>query len=238
MDSDVGRTSDERSYYALNRRVYGIFAPFYDKLVLPIRHLRDEVAAALPLDRRTRVLDVATGTGAQARAFADRAGEVFGIDLSEAMLRIARRKHARPNVVFRQGDATQLPFRDRYFDAACISFALHEMPPSIRERALREMARVTRPGGAIAIVDYGLPKNETARWFVYHVVKLYEGGTYAEFVRSDLPALLKDAGIDLLDKRSALGGLASIYTGRRHEIRETAATPPQTTSRTNATSRA
>lgn len=165
----------------------------------------------------SRILDVATGTGAQAFAFADKAGEVVGIDLSEAMLRIARRKNRFPNVTFQQADAAELPFDDGAFDASGVSFALHEMPISIRERVIREMARVTKPGGSVTVVDYGLPQNRVASSLVFHIVKLYERDHYANFVRSDLGALLQSAGIEPSEHRSALRGLAKIVTGRRSE---------------------
>jgi ubiquinone/menaquinone biosynthesis C-methylase UbiE len=221
MKKQRGSNEEERAYYALSQKVYAVFAPFYDATTLPLRRLRDEVARTLPIDPRSRVLDVATGTGSQARAFAARAGEVVGIDLSAAMLRIARRKHRLPNLRFRRADAATLPFKSTSFDAACVSFALHEMPRSVRERVVREMVRVTKPGGAIVIVDYALPRNAVARWLVYHIVKLYERDAYADFVRSDVQALLRDAGVEVQSRRPVLAGLASIYSGRRQEMTST-----------------
>jgi ubiquinone/menaquinone biosynthesis C-methylase UbiE len=106
-----------------------------------------------------------------------------------------------------------LPFADAAFDAATISFAAHEMPESVRERALREMARVTRHGGRVAVVDYGFPRNAVARWIVFHVVKLYERDHYAEFVYSDLPALLRRCRIQPTIDRPMLGGIARVVIG-------------------------
>jgi demethylmenaquinone methyltransferase/2-methoxy-6-polyprenyl-1,4-benzoquinol methylase len=167
------------------------------------------------LPRGARLLDVATGTGQQAFAFAEKASEVVGIDLSEEMLRIAGRKNRFPNVSFKLADAAELPFENQSFDAACVSFALHEMPSSVRERVVREMARVTRPGGSITIVDYGLPKSPIASTLAFHIVKLYESEHYADFVKSDWRALLKSAGVEVSDARPALRGMARVMTGRR-----------------------
>ena len=219
MQEQRGATEEERAYYALSRRVYALFAPFYDIVTLPLRRLRKQVASTLPAGHALRVLDVATGTGAQARAFGEKAAEVIGIDLSDAMLRIARRKNHLPNVTFRHADAAELPFGDRRFDVACISFALHEMPRSVRARVVGEMVRVTKPGGAIVVVDYALPRNALARWLIYHVVKLYERDHYADFVRSDVRALLRDAGVEVQAQQAALGGLANIFSGSRLEAR-------------------
>ncbi len=211
------KTDEERAYYSLNRRVYAILAHFYDAVAFPLRRLRREVVSMVHLSPGSRLLDVATGTGAQAFAFAGKAREVVGVDLSLAMLHIARRKNRFPNVTFLEADAAALPFEDDSFDAACVSFALHEMPSSIRERVVREMARVTRPGGTIIVVDYALPPSRVASALAYHIVKLYERDHYASFVKSDLAALLDGAGIDVSDQRPMLLGLAKVAMGRKSE---------------------
>jgi ubiquinone/menaquinone biosynthesis C-methylase UbiE len=96
------------------------------------------------------VLDVACGTGIVARTVADRlagTGRVVGVDLNDGMLDVARR--LRPDLEWRHGDVTDLPFPDRSFDAALCQMALMFFPD--RVRALQEMARVTRPGGVVAL---------------------------------------------------------------------------------------
>jgi hypothetical protein len=75
------------------------------------------------------------------------------------------------------------------------------------------MARVTRPGGKVAVVDYGLPCNAVARWIVFHVVKLYERDHYAEFVHSDLLGLLRRCRIEPKIDRRVLGGIARVVVG-------------------------
>lgn len=208
------QTHEEREYYALNKRVYTTFAPFYDFVTFPIWKLRREVAMMVTIDARSRVLDMATGTGAQARAFAEKGGQVVGVDLSEPMLRIARRKNRFPNLMFRQADATNLPFGDASFDISCISFALHEMPSSIRERTLAEIARATKPGGTILVVDYGPPRTGFGR-VLHWLVKLYERDHYVDFIRSDLRVLLEQMGIAVRDERTRLLGAVRIMTGTR-----------------------
>jgi len=210
-----GRTDEEREYYSFSRRAYAVFAHIYDAVVFPIRKLRREVASMVDLPPGARLLDVATGTGQQAFAFAEKASKVVGIDLSEEMLRIARRKNRFPNVSFQQADAAELPFEDDSFDASCVSFALHEMPTSVRERVAREMARVIKPGGSITVVDYGLPRSQLASALTFHFVKVYERDCYAGFVKSDWRALLEDAGVKVLDDRPALRGVARVMTGRK-----------------------
>ncbi len=205
-------TDAERDYYALNLRVFTALAPFYDAVTWPLARLRREVVSAAGAAPDSRVLDVATGTGAQAFAFAEVAAEVVGIDLSDAMLRVARKHNRSPNVAFLQADATELPFEDARFDITCISFALHEMPARVRERTAREMARVTRPGGTVVVVDYALPHGLLLRPLAYHLVKLYERGSYADFVRSDLPLLLRGADVEVREDRAVLLGMARLVT--------------------------
>lgn len=213
MPEQRRQSDEERDYYALNSRVYPKLALIYDLVCFPLRRLRREVASTASVEPSSRVLDVATGTGEQALAFAEKAGEVIGIDISEPMLRKARRKNHFPNVSFRHADATELPFEAASFDIACIAFALHEMPSSTRERAVREMIRVLRPGGTFLAVDYALPRNAIAAQIVYQFVRLYERDQYEEFIRSDLPALLRAAGVRVAEDRPALLGAARIMRG-------------------------
>lgn len=217
------RTEEERHYYALNAKVWPVFAPFYDVLTRPLRRLRRAVVNQAGVAPGSRVLDVATGTGAQALAFADAGADVIGIDLCEAMLRIARKKAGAEHVEFRQADASELPFEDGRFDVTCVSFGLHEMPETVRRRVLLEMARVTKPSGKIIVVDYALPRNPLASTIVYHLVKLYERDNYAEFVRADLHAMLRQAGLAEATERSVPSRAALRWSPARIVIASRAA---------------
>lgn len=208
------QTEEERAYYKLNRFVWNSWFPsVYEPVTAPFRLIRPEVARVAGVTFGSNVLDVATGTGAQARAFAAAGADVVGVDIAEGMLSVARKKSRSARVRFEQADATALSFPDGTFDVASISFALHEMPRTIRVRVLNEMRRVTRRSGRIVIVDYGLPKNALAATVVYRFVKLYERDHYAEFVRSDWHALLRDAGLEAKDERWLLGGNVRVVVG-------------------------
>jgi SAM-dependent methyltransferase len=97
-----------------------------------------------------RVLDVACGTGVAARAAADAGATVIGLDLNEAMLAVARR--LRPDIEWRQGDVAELPFEDDSFDAVLCQSALMFFPDPAA--ALREMARVSKRDGTVAVQVY------------------------------------------------------------------------------------
>ena len=182
---------------------------------MPFLNLRSEIAKTVDLGPEARLLDVATGTGEQAFAFAKMVREVVGVDLSEEVLRIARRKNRFANVVFQRADAAELPFEDGSFDASCVSFALHEMAGDVRERVVREMVRVTRPGGSITIIDYGLPRGRVASALAFSFIKFVERDHYPNFVKSDWHALLEGAGVQVAHERRALRGTTRVLTGHR-----------------------
>lgn len=206
-------TDEEKDYYSLTRKAWAILAPFYDPIVTPLSGVRDAVVNFTDAEKGSKILDVATGTGQQAFAFAKKGYEVVGIDLSEAMLNVAKEKNKYTNAKFQVADATNLPFEDNSFDVSSVSFALHEMPLSIRENVLKEMIRVTRQKGIIVVVDYDLPKSKLGGSLVYHFTALYEPKYYKNFIKSNLEAQLSKNGIEEIEKRTVLYGAGRILKG-------------------------
>lgn len=204
---------EEKEYYALVEKVFGMLAPFYDTLALPISPVRERMANLIRARSGSQILDVATGTGKQAFAFGKKGYEVVGIDLSDAMLQVAKKQNRYRHVGFARGDATRLPFAANSFEVSCVSFALHDMPLSIREKTLKEMARVTKPEGNILVVDYALTASKIGNYLIYHFIRLYEGEYYARFIRSDLRALLRAAGIEVHHELQVLLGAGKILMG-------------------------
>jgi len=206
--------AEEKEYYDLIRKGFHILAPFYDAGTAFMSRLRGTVVDFTNARTGSRILDVATGTGKQAFAFAKKGYDIIGIDLSKDMLKVAQKKNRYENVRFEHADAADLPFEDRSFDVSCVSFALHDMIPTIREKALKEMVRVTRPRGTIVIVDYAVPKNRVWRFLIYHFVKLYER-YYPEFMKSDLETLLRKSGIEIKEELPVLLGAGRVLKGKR-----------------------
>ncbi len=211
-------TDEERDYYLLTRKAWAMFAPFYDPIVAPLSGIRERVVNLANAPKGSKILDVATGTGQQAFAFAKEGYEVIGIDLSEAMLDVAKRRNKYGNAKFEVADATNIPFGDNSFDVSSISFALHEMPLSIREKVLKEMVRVTKPKGIIVIVDYDLPKSRLGRFLIYHLIAIYEPEYYKTFIKSDLESLLNKNGIEEIEKRTVLHGAGRILKGMNNKL--------------------
>jgi demethylmenaquinone methyltransferase/2-methoxy-6-polyprenyl-1,4-benzoquinol methylase len=203
----------EKEYYLLVRKAFAKLAPFYDIIDAPFSNARERTVNITNARKGSRILDVSTGTGKQAFAFAEKGYDVIGIDLSEAMLNVAKKKNKYRNVKFEIADATNLPLEDDSFDVSVISFALHEMPLSIIEKVLKEMVRVTKPKGIVAIVDYDLPKNKISKFLIYHFIALYEAKYYRSFIKSDLEALLNKNRIKIIEKDTVLRGSGRILKG-------------------------
>jgi demethylmenaquinone methyltransferase / 2-methoxy-6-polyprenyl-1,4-benzoquinol methylase len=106
-------------------------------------------------------LDVATGTGDLAIALARRGAEVTGSDFAPAMLELARRKA--PGLRFEEGDALNLSYPDDSFDAATVGFGARNFADL--DRGLREMARVTKPGGKVVVLEITTPQEPPLSWF-------------------------------------------------------------------------
>lgn len=117
------------------------------------RRWRRAVLAAVDPKPGERVLDLAAGTGTSSQPFADRGATVVPCDFSLGMLRVG--KEARPHLPFTAGDGTRLPFADDTFDAVTISFGLRNIVDPLA--GLREMRRVTRPGGRLVVCEFSHP---------------------------------------------------------------------------------
>jgi demethylmenaquinone methyltransferase / 2-methoxy-6-polyprenyl-1,4-benzoquinol methylase len=109
----------------------------------------------------SRALDVATGTGDLAIELSARGAQVIGLDFSERMLELAREKA--PAIEFVQGNALQLAYPTASFDAVTVGFGARNF--SDLERGLSELARVTRPGGRVVILEITSPQRPPLSWF-------------------------------------------------------------------------
>jgi ubiquinone/menaquinone biosynthesis C-methylase UbiE len=203
----------EEDYYSYIRKFFKRWAPVYDITDVFISGVRHKVVDFTNARNGSKILDVCAGTGKQTFAFAKRGYEVVGIDLSEAMLRVASQKNKYENARFAAADATKVPFEDNHFDVSCVSFALHDMPLTIREKVLREMVRVTKPNGILVTVDYGLPGNKLGRYMIYQVVRSYETRYYREFIKSELEDLLRGLQIEIDGQAKIMLGTVRILRG-------------------------
>ena len=137
------------------------------------RRWRQGVVRAVQAGPGMRVLDLAAGTGTSASPLAEAGAQVVPCDFSLGMLRVGRRRD--PRLPFVAGDALRLPFADGTFDVVTVSFGLRNVHDP--DQGLREMARVTRPGGRLVVCEFSHPT-----WAPWRTL-------YVEYLMKALPAL-------------------------------------------------
>lgn len=176
----------------------------YEEAVVPalIREWAPRVVEAAGIRPGHRVLDVACGTGVLSRVVAQAVGpggSVTGLDLDPGMLTIAA--CAAPGISWHRGVAESLPFRDAAFDAVVSQFGL--MFFQDRSRALREMWRVLRPGGRMAVAVWASLDETPAYAAEVELVDRLAGSAAANVLRS--PFVLGDRA--LLEATFAAAGM-------------------------------
>jgi demethylmenaquinone methyltransferase/2-methoxy-6-polyprenyl-1,4-benzoquinol methylase len=191
------------------------------------RGWRMAVARALDLRPGQRVLDLAAGTATSSAALAKSGATVIGCDFSLGMLRQGRGK----GVDLVAGDALRLPFADGSFDAVTISFGLRNVASATE--ALRELRRVTRPGGRLVICEFSHPTWQPFRTvYVEYLMKALpavatkvssDPAAYvylAESIRAwpdqaALAAVIEDAGWTDVAWRDLTGGIVALHRATR-----------------------
>ena len=175
-----------------------------------------------------RVLDLAAGTGTSSEPF-DRAGAVVvPTDLSLGMLEVGKRR--RPSLAFVAADALRLPYADGVFDAVTISFGLRNVEDT--SAALRELRRVTRPGGTLVVCEFSTPtwRPFRALYTDYLVAALpriasavsSNPAAYAYLAESiqawpdqpALAALVAESGWRHVEWRNLSGGIVALHRAR------------------------
>jgi ubiquinone/menaquinone biosynthesis C-methylase UbiE len=145
-----------------------------------------------------RVLEVATGPGYVALGFAVACREVVGIDLTAAPLAIAerlRKERGLGNVRFERGDAEHLGFDDGAFDVVVCRLAFHHFGDP--DRVLREMARVCRTGGTVAVEDLIVSEHAKRSAYQNHFEHLRDPSHTRAFALSELLARFTAAGLEV-----------------------------------------
>lgn len=157
----------------------------------------DAMLAAIHCDGSERVLDVGTGTGHTALAFAPHVAEVVGVDFTAAMLEQAVRLAAERgvgNVRFDEGDAMQLPYEDDSFDVVTCRVCAHHFADPVA--AVRETARVLKPGGRFLLVDSVAPEDPAEDTF-FNAIELLRDRCHVRNYRvSEWLHMLRAAGFE------------------------------------------
>ena len=224
------------------REMFDNIAPKYDLLNHTLsmsidRVWRRRVVGEVRRAKPGRILDVATGTSDLAIAMARRIRDVqvLGVDLSEQMLAVARRKiEARGldgRIVLDRGDAERLAVADASVDVATVAFGVRNFGDL--GAGLRELARTIKPGGKVVILEFSRPRNRVFRalyeFYSYKILPRIGGlvsrdkrayeylpASVGEFpAPEEFMAMMARAGFRNCRARSQSFGIAQIYIGER-----------------------
>ncbi len=191
------------------------------------RKVRAALGTILP-NEDARVLDVACGTGDLAiELHRDSNATIFGTDFCRPMLEVAAKKT--DSVPFVEGDAMELGFADNTFDAVTIAFGLRNL--SNVPNGLKELSRVLKPNGTLAILEFstpGVPGFSSAFRFYFSTVLPRIGGAVSgsrsayEYLpesvskfpdQKELASMIRECGFEKVEYQNLTGGIAALHLG-------------------------
>lgn len=244
QEPHAARREEKEAYI---RHLFDSIAEYYDLMNLimsagMLRYWQRVFRARTGLRPGDHALDVACGTGELALIMAEQVGpegHVWGIDLSPGMIDVGRRKVERSGladrVTLQTGNALELPFEDDRFHCVATGFALRNVADI--KAVVREMVRVTRPGGRVACLELSHPPNPLIRipyqWYFFKVVpwlgrwnerrfrlqgRLSPYRWLPESLRrfpnqEGLAAVFREAGLSEVTYQNLTGGIVCIHVG-------------------------
>lgn len=191
-----------------------------------VRLWRHAVVQAIAPVAGEKILDLAAGTGTSSVPLARAGATPFPTDLSLGMLRHGNKVH--PQLLFVAGDGLALPYQDDSFDAVTISYGLRNVHDT--SAALREMLRVTKPGGRVVIAEFSRPTWRPFRsvynWYLENVMPKFQPASsnavaydyLAESIlawhdQPTLSAMMLDAGWEGVEWKDLTGGIVAMHRG-------------------------
>lgn len=212
----------DANHREITRREFAKQAPSFEApgSIFRDRGLLDWIGDHVPVGAEDLVLDLAGGSGQLGRYLAERAAFAVVVDLTREMLETGAAAAAGAetrNVLFAEGDATDLPFPGSQFDVVVSRFAFHHFDdPAL---AAREMARVCRPGGNVAVIDIVAedPADAARR---DELERLRDPSHARTLAANELATLLTEAGISaeiVAERRRTLDAEAWVDQGQPHE---------------------
>jgi demethylmenaquinone methyltransferase / 2-methoxy-6-polyprenyl-1,4-benzoquinol methylase len=196
---------------------------------------RRKAIAQLVSSNPQHILDVATGTADMAieAAKVSKPEKIIGLDISEGMLEVGRKKIADKNlqnlIELQLGDSENMPFKDNSFDAVCVAFGVRNFENL--EKGLAEIFRVLKPGGKLVILEFSQPESfpikQLYRFYSFNILPFfgsliskdkraykYLPESVAEFPSGEgFKAIMQQIGYKELTWQKLTFGICSIYTG-------------------------
>jgi ubiquinone/menaquinone biosynthesis C-methylase UbiE len=204
---------------------YGWLTFLYDPLIrwtLRESTFKRQLVKQAGIEKHHRVLDLGCGTGTLTLLIKSHhpKAQLFGLDADPKVLEFARAKAVRGclDVRFYHGMAFELPYTDAFFDRVISSLLLHHLTRENKERTLREVFRVVRPGGELHVADWGKAQNKLMRP-VFLLVQMLDGFvTTADNVRGLMPETIRAAGFESVQESArymTIVGTLSLYEARK-----------------------
>ncbi|MDD5098359.1 MAG: class I SAM-dependent methyltransferase [Candidatus Pacebacteria bacterium] len=181
----------------------------YSNIIDPLlRSVRIKTLETSLIEKDSVVLDVCCGTGDQSFYYAQRSNHVFGIDIDPNMINLAGKSRKKDNnPIFIIADASNLPFKDNYFDLVSICLALHEKNEELRIKVLSEIKRVAKKDGTIIIVDYNVPLPNNPLSLFIKIIEFFAGKDHFECFNN----YIKSGGIEEILKYNKLEAKENVF---------------------------
>ena len=199
---------------------YKNIATWYDRIFEPMNiGLRKIGLRMSPVKENMNVLDVGCGTGSHLSLYQKANCNIFGIDLSPAMLKVAKEKLGE-NADLKLCNATETEYDDEMFDLILSSTVLHEMSENIRIEVIKEAKRILKSDGKILLIDFhpGTKKNFKGIYtkIIITIAEIFAGRVhfknYRHFMKNGgLPILIENTGLKIIDKKIVSGGNFGIF---------------------------
>lgn len=179
------------------QRFYDSIASIYGLAIRLLPMWQDYILRAVPwLPRTGRVLEIGPGPGWLLAQLTEQYPMAVGLDLSPAMLEASKRRLRQADLPVRlvRGNAVHLPFATGSFDGIATTFTFSAIPDGLS--AMREMARVLRPGGVVSLVDAGIPSDRNPIGVT--LARTWE--LFGDYMR-DEAVLMWEAGLGIIERR-------------------------------------
>lgn len=204
---------------------------------------RRKAIRAMQLQDTSFVLDLATGNGQMSRSIhkKNHLVRIIGLDPSFQMLHLGKKKLVSQKMEWVQGSAEQLPFPSSQFDAVCMAFGIRNVPDRIK--ALREIERVLKPGGRLAILELSMPKNKGImdrlsrfyiRWCLPKIGALLSSSVEYDYLQKSVAAfpspesfsnMIQQTGLAVTLVKPLTWGACQLYVAEKPPV--VPLTPPQ-----------